>query len=435
MTQRPFVVGLTGAFGSGCSTAAKYLAALDKPYEIVKASAGLGDEWRRRNPEASHDPTRQDLQDLGDEIRRNDGPHAVVAAAIRPVLDRPSPPPRIGIDAIRNLGEVRWLQEQFGDRFSLFALYADADERYRRYRGLYHSEEEFLRDEERDRGETTAEYGQQVARCVDNADVFIVNDAPLDAYERDEILGEKISRFVAISEGRGTEYPSESETLMNLAFNAAHGSKCLKRQVGAVLAHDGEPWSTGFNENPNGMQPCVIEFHGTCFRDRIRQDRYQELYESGAHCPGCGVQFPAVPMPPWRCPGCQKSLDSYFFPDRAMWWCTALHAEHRAILNAGDRDLSTSTLYTTTFPCTLCAEKIIHARIPKVIYMEAYPDKYGRALLESAGVELILFEGVRSRSFNRVFSVVQATKEREAIEKVRDKAIARQQDNPATGGA
>lgn len=104
-------------------------------------------------------------------------------------------------------------------------------------------------------------------------------------------------------------------------------------------------------------------------------------------------------------------------------------------MNAGDRDLSLCTLYTTTFPCTLCAEKIIHSGIKTVVYMEAYPDRTGRLLLNQVGVELILFEGVRSRSFNRVFSVVQATKEREAVEKVRNKAIAGQRSKPTSGGA
>jgi deoxycytidylate deaminase len=435
MPNRPFVIGLTGAFGSGCSTAARYLAELDNPYVVTKLSSFLRSEWHRRNPDESREPTRHELQDLGDEMRKEGGVHAVVAASIKEVLASDTSPQRIALDAIRNLGEVRWLQEHFGDRFALFALYADAAERYQRYRAIYRTEDEFLTDDERDRGETAEEFGQQVARCVDNADVFVLNDKHLDEYERDEILKLKLARFVAIAEGRATEYPSTGETLMNLAFGAAHGSKCLKRQVGAVIARENEPWSTGYNENPEGMAPCVVKFSGTCFRDRVRQDRYTELFEDGAHCPNCGKKFAALPLPPWRCGNCQKSLDSYFFPDRAMWWCTALHAEHRAILNAGDRDLSKCTLYTTTFPCTLCAEKIIHAGIKRVVYMEAYPDKNGKYMLESCGVVLELFEGVRSRNFKRAFSGVQATKEAQAVEKVRQKALARERERPVAGGA
>lgn len=102
-----------------------------------------------------------------------------------------------------------------------------------------------------------------------------------------------------------------------------------------------------------------------------------------------------------------------------MKWCTALHAEERALINAGDRDLSQSTLYTTTFPCMLCAEKIIHAGIRDVIYVEAYPDLHGMVLFGQAGVTTRRFEGVRSRNFERYFAGTQPEMEEAGKAKLR----------------
>jgi deoxycytidylate deaminase len=126
-------------------------------------------------------------------------------------------------------------------------------------------------------------------------------------------------------------------------------------------------------------------------------------------------------MPPWECE-CGKSLDQAFFPDRAMKWCTALHAEERAIINAGSRDLSTSVLYTTTFPCMLCAEKIIHASIPRVIYVDAYPDTVARLLLLEASIQVERFEGVRSRNFERYFAETRPAMEIDGLRQLKEAA-------------
>jgi deoxycytidylate deaminase/dephospho-CoA kinase len=417
---RPYVIGLTGAFGSGCSSAAHYLSQQPEPYLAVRLSAYLRALWEE---ERGTFPTREDLQNLGDRLRHDGGPHAVVEQAIEAKLaDAKGPVTRIAIDAIRNVGEVRWLQERYGERFTLFALYADKSVRYERYRKEYASEAEFSRDDQRDRGETAEDWGQQVARCVDAADIFLINNDQVDEYRLDTVLGDKIAKYCAIAEGRGTDFADPCEMLMNLAYSASHGSRCLKRQVGAVIARGAEPLSTGFNENPDRMKPCVDEFDGTCFRDRIRQNKYNELVDQSARCPHCGREFRDVLLPPWTCPQCRHKLDDYFFPDRAMWWCTALHAEHRAIINAGERQMHDCDIYTTTFPCPQCAQQIIHAGLKRVIYVDAYPDVGGQQLLDRAGVELELFEGVRSRNFHRFFSGVQAQKEADAVEKISEKA-------------
>src|SRR5438105_11981470 len=99
---------------------------------------------------------------------------------------------------------------------------------------------------------------------------------------------------------------------MNLAFSAAHGSKCLKRQVGAVLVSAppnqmGEIVGQGFNENPFVTSPCVEEkrygakpargIPGGCYRDIVRHQAFARLAALGRRCPECGGVIKA-PIPP-----------------------------------------------------------------------------------------------------------------------------------------
>jgi deoxycytidylate deaminase len=83
-----------------------------------------------------------------------------------------------------------------------------------------------------------------------------------------------------------------------------------------------------------------------------------------------------------------------------------VHAEVWAILAAGGRARG-GVLYTTTFPCAQCAEKIIQAGIAKVVFTESYPDPYGAERLRLGQIELEQFEGVRSSSFERIFSRIK----------------------------
>ena len=51
-----------------------------------------------------------------------------------------------------------------------------------------------------------------------------------------------------------------------------------------------------------------------------------------------------------------------------------------------------ATMYVTTSPCIECAKLIIQAGIKRVVYNQKYRRSDGAALLERAGIEVVLIE-------------------------------------------
>jgi deoxycytidylate deaminase/dephospho-CoA kinase len=400
------VIGLTGAFGSGCTTASKVLRD-DRGFRIVSLSQALRARWE----EASNDePTRPDLQRLGDELRQAQGPGVLVDLAIGNEEKETSSADQLVVDSIRNLGEVERLRNLFGYRFTLFAILASPPDRWLRIGATQYTDKggtqaEFLEDDQRDQNEET-EHGQQVELTIDSADIIIDNSGEVSP----AAFREKVLQYADLAVGKETRHANRDELAMHMAFSSAHTSKCLKRNVGAVIVDtQGEVIGVGYNENPSGTNPCAEEpaYERRCFRDIVRNSHFANLSRQGARCPDCGEPIPEIVGPPWRCPSCQTggkktNLEAYFFPDRAMNWCTAIHAEERAILAASHRARG-GTLYTTTFPCFLCAEKIINAGLESICFTEAYADALSEGRLDLAGVRHRQFEGVRSSVFERLF--------------------------------
>ncbi len=84
-----------------------------------------------------------------------------------------------------------------------------------------------------------------------------------------------------------------------------------------------------------------------------------------------------------------------------------------AIMNAAGRNLDGTILYTTTFPCSQCARQIVYAGIKEVVYVEPYPDPdSSRFLKEFSDRRVRLFEGVKARAYDRVFSRVREQHEK-----------------------
>lgn len=367
MNFETVVIGFTGAFGSGCTTAAKHLRD-ERGFKFLALSSSLRALWSKEHP--TSEPKRFDLQKLGDQLRQQSGLGVLVDKTLEESKDEDR---RLVVDGIRNLGEINRLRDIFGYRFTLFSILSSPDARWSRISSKYTdnklTRDDFDDDDERDRDEDTM-YGQQVELCLDKADILLNNQDSVSLGD----FRKKILDYADLVLGDKRRSASQPEILMSMAFASSHSSKCLKRHVGALVVDTrGQVVGVGYNENPLGTKPCVEEptYENRCYRDILRNAHFEDLAKRGARCPKCGEPLQHKDGPPWRCETCQTkgektNLESFFFPDRAMSWCTAVHAEVSAVLAAGERARG-GTLYTTTFPCFQCAEKITQVGI-KTIY-------------------------------------------------------------------
>ena len=140
------------------------------------------------------------------------------------------------------------------------------------------------------------------------------------------------------------ERPSNDEYFMNMAKLVSTRSTCIRRQVGAVIVKDKRVLSTGYNGSPKGSKHC------------------DEL--------GCIREQLDVPS------GTRHEL------------CRGVHAEQNAVIQAAYFGVSVkdSSIYTTTYPCSMCAKLIINAGIIEIVYNEGYPDDLSKELLSESGI-------------------------------------------------
>ena len=144
--------------------------------------------------------------------------------------------------------------------------------------------------------------------------------------------------------------PSWDTYFMEIAYNVATRSTCLRRQVGAVIVRDKRMLATGYNGAPRGLDHCDVV--------------------------GCLRQKLEIPS------GQRQEI------------CRGLHAEQNAIIQAALHGVSIeeSAIYITHQPCITCAKMIINSGITRVVYASAYPDALARAILDEATIELRVWE-------------------------------------------
>lgn len=384
-----YVVGLVGPFGSGCSYVAKKIVE-NYGYEYLSLSDILREEYKKENPK-KRKIERKDLQDFGDKIRKTRGADYLAKIICERVNQDPTK--NYVVDSIRNPEEINCLRKSFAE-FFLFGVFAEPDLRWNRVKEKYDEDRRaFDQDDKRDSNERV-EYGQRVTDSFRMADVVLLNNENIvKGNNNEKIFLAKLERNICLIEGKESFAPTYIETNMAIAYAASMRSSCLKRKVGAVIVDiTGDVFSSGYNEVPAANDTCKCEY-GMCYRDKLKQD-YQENLKAIIKN--------------------QKERDESYALFKKNFkildYCRALHAEENAILNVArvgaSAALPASTLFTTTYPCNLCANKIAQVGIKHIVYFEPYPMEEAKKILEDKGVEQEPFEGVTYNGYFRLMEVL-----------------------------
>ena len=179
----------------------------------------------------------------------------------------------------------------------------------------------------------------------------------------------------------GTKRPLPDEYFMQLAHLVSSRSTCLRKQIGAVLVKDNRILSTGYNGAPTGIKHCkevgcAREGHGafetylSLFDEHFNPERLTEIRN---FFPKKGEIVPS---------GYRHEL------------CRGVHAEQNTIIQAAVFGVSIrgAILYSTVYPCVICAKMLINAEIAKVVYDADYVDPLSKKILDESNIKVSRFK-------------------------------------------
>jgi len=136
------------------------------------------------------------------------------------------------------------------------------------------------------------------------------------------------------------------KNFINIATEIARASKCVSKQVGAVIVKDDRILSTGYNGTPAGYENCCDHWDGK------------------------------------------------YTPEHHEWSKTyEIHAEMNAIIWAARKGISIegATIYVTLEPCSECSKNLIASGIKRIVYAKEYEHTHSCVVskfLEDNGVQI-----------------------------------------------
>ena len=350
-------------------------------------------------------------------------------------------PKNFVIEAFRNPYEVEFFRNRYYE-FYLCSLFADIVTRQ--------SREGFsLARDERDQGKGQAVggfYEQNVSECVRLSDIALNNEG------NKKDLWDKLLQYYALIKHPGIYAPTWTETAMHMAYSVSVRSTCISRQVGAVIeGANGYILGAGWNDVGSGQVGCgyrqykdlqnlnnellvvhpqgesefkrwltrlgINETDSFCFKDKYSEYIIRrKLKKIEKTLPKKAGKL-SIDEKKVLFERLQNELNV-----KMMQYCRALHAEENAILQTtiiGGIGIKGGTIYTTTFPCELCAKKIYQSGIKKVVFTEPYPKSISQDVFFQDGtrnIQLDQFEGVKSQSYFRLYKATIDKKEFQGLE-------------------
>ncbi len=331
------------------------------------------------------------------------------------------------LDSLKHPDEVAALQKVYASSFYLVSILCTRETRLKRLRKKHKDSNDDEINALMDRDEAgEIDEGQQVRKTWHLADFFVHNEE-----EDVTVLAAELGRFLNITLRKAIHRPERDEIGMYTAASAALRSSCLSRYVGAaLLSANGDVIATGTNEVPKfggGLYDDKDEEKGTdhrCFKDGAycRNDRTKgeilaEIYEALGKAELLSEN------------ATEEKLIAALGPTRVkalIEFSRAVHAEMASIVSVarqGGVSVEGATLYTTTYPCHVCARHIIAAGIKEVVYIEPYPkslavDLHGDAISptgEANHVHFREFAGVAPRRFEQLFKQREAMKNKQGL--------------------
>jgi cytidine deaminase len=413
------VFGLVGAIGTDIDQVAEVLSEalrrVDYKPQVIRVSSLLHQLPRYQALAAetfeSHFEKTREYMRAGSELRSMVGRGDILAllsvAKIREIrektqgnVNKPRPGSRTAyiLRSLKHPDEVATLRGIYGRAFSLISAYEPRTSRLNNlsvriassvhsadFGSFRHQAAELIQiDEREDRA-----LGQNVREAFPMADVFV------DARSKPG-LTVSIGRFVELLFGQPFHTPTRDEYAMFHAHGAALRSADLSRQVGAsITSSDGDIIAVGCNDVPrfggglywpedenDARDFRVGQDTNVVFRQDLVTQFIKRLGEGGLLSARASRTRPEAVA--------RKLLQNKPFKNTIaasiIEFGRSVHAEMAAITDAAHRGTSLhgSKLYSTTFPCHLCARHIVAAGIKTVTYIEPYPKSVAERLYEDS---------------------------------------------------
>ncbi|QBN88512.1 hypothetical protein EBA17_22620 [Xanthomonas oryzae pv. oryzae] len=338
---------------------------------------------------------------------------------------------------LKNPDEIAFLRRIYGDAFILISFYEPREERVT---SLAHkiasSKQSSDMDGERSNAEAIVKadekdgekQGQRTGDSFSEADFFVSTSSRENAYSA-------IKRFVDILFGHPFHTPTVDEYGMFLAWGVSLRSADLSRQVGAAFCDkNGNLIAVGCNDVPRagggqywpgpgdardfqrGYDSSVVE------KTRMVGEIVERLRAKGWLADVAGALPSERRLTELLGPGENPILAGAGI-NNLLEHGRIVHAEMAAIADAARRGLSLqdATLYTTTFPCHVCARHVVAAGAKRVVYVEPYPKSRAKDLhddsivvdshdLVEGKVTFQSFNGIAPRKYGAMFKMVDRKK-------------------------